>query len=85
MAHAELNLRERRLIEDMLHAKASAVQIARRLARGRGSAYRRALCGLGLRSLHPVPPRQAGSPPPAFRNRQRPMRRGIVPQVRANR
>ena len=40
MAHTELDLRERRLIEDMLVAKASVACIARRLSRQRSTVYR---------------------------------------------
>jgi IS30 family transposase len=40
MAHTELDLRERRVIEDMLHAKAPVAQIARHLCRHRSSIYR---------------------------------------------
>ena len=40
MAHTELDLRERRLIEDLLVAKASVASIARRLSRHRSTVYR---------------------------------------------
>ena len=40
MAHVELDLRERRLIEDMLVAKASVARIAARLSRHRSTIYR---------------------------------------------
>ena len=40
MAHTELDVRERRLIEDLLAAKASIVTIAARLSRHRSTIYR---------------------------------------------
>ena len=40
MAHTELDVRERRLIEDLLVAKASVSTIAARLGRHRSTIYR---------------------------------------------
>lgn len=40
MAHTELDLRERRAIEDMLHAKISVSKIAAKIGRHRSTVYR---------------------------------------------
>ncbi|MCP1167154.1 helix-turn-helix domain-containing protein [Limimaricola sp. ASW11-118] len=40
MAHRELDLQERRLVEDLLQAKMSIAQIAVRLSRHRSTIYR---------------------------------------------
>ena len=40
MAHTELDLRERRLIEDLLLAKVSVARITKRLSRHRSTIYR---------------------------------------------
>ena len=40
MAHTELDLRERRAIEDMLNAKVSVSKIAAELGRHRSTVYR---------------------------------------------
>ncbi|WP_341213826.1 helix-turn-helix domain-containing protein [uncultured Limimaricola sp.] len=40
MAHRELDLQERRLVEDLLQAKMSITQIAVRLSRHRSTIYR---------------------------------------------